>query len=230
MCTVENLRLLKISHPDSLLYIRGHIPGPTRCWVEIRDAKKRPPRLPPPFPTDMTAKLGEYGEVISKKQRYKRMKYPDPYEKGRTIDWETKWADAAVALHSAQQSGKLDDDDDFDLEGEGLDDLEGGLGGVGAKGTIGVKGPAKGTAGAKAGAGAGAGAGAKTGAGAGAAKGGAAAKGADKGGAAAKGADKGGAGAKGADKGAAGAKGGDKAAKSTPEKSKGKPSKKVNLK
>mmetsp|Transcript_14183 Transcript_14183/g.39255 ORF Transcript_14183/g.39255 Transcript_14183/m.39255 type:complete len:443 (-) Transcript_14183:109-1437(-) len=40
--TVQNLRILKIDRGRNLLYIKGHIPGNNGCYVEVRDAVKKP--------------------------------------------------------------------------------------------------------------------------------------------------------------------------------------------
>jgi len=40
------------------------------------------------------------------------MKFKDPFKKSRVIDWETRWADARVALQSAQQQDGEEGDDD----------------------------------------------------------------------------------------------------------------------
>uniref|UniRef100_A0A6B2LBT8 Large ribosomal subunit protein uL3m n=1 Tax=Arcella intermedia TaxID=1963864 RepID=A0A6B2LBT8_9EUKA len=119
--TVQNLQLLKINTEDNILYIRGCIPGNKDSWVEVRDALKRPPRIPPPFPTHLPA-IQPNRPV--KKKKYLRIKFPDPYKKIRTIDWETKWADARIALRSAQQQGLLTDDGEGD-DGDEDDDLFG---------------------------------------------------------------------------------------------------------
>jgi len=113
--TVQNLQLLKINTMDNLLYIRGSIPGPKMCWVQVSDALKRPPRIPPPFPTHFP----QLQPV--RKRKYLRIKFPDPYKKTRFVDWESKWEEQRIALRTAQQKGIYGDDED---EEDGLLDDE----------------------------------------------------------------------------------------------------------
>jgi len=100
--TLANLRLVKINTQDDLLYVQGSVPGPSGAWVQVRDAIRRPPRLPPPFPTSSVA-------TKNRKKKYLRMRRRDPYKKSRNVDWDTRWADARFALRSAQQQGLLDE-------------------------------------------------------------------------------------------------------------------------
>eukprot|EP01127_Copromyxa_protea_P001467 TRINITY_DN11451_c0_g1_i1.p1 TRINITY_DN11451_c0_g1~~TRINITY_DN11451_c0_g1_i1.p1 ORF type:complete len:391 (-),score=89.85 TRINITY_DN11451_c0_g1_i1:81-1253(-) len=116
--TVFNLQILKINVEDQILTIKGHIPGPKGAWVTVRDAVKKPHRLPPPFPTHLPDV--QTNRPLSKK-KYIRMRFPDPYQNERTFDWDTRWAEARIALKSAQQAagGLLEGEED----GDGGDDL-----------------------------------------------------------------------------------------------------------
>src|SRR5687768_6472275 len=49
--TIRSLQVLKINAQDHLLYIKGSIPGPRKGWIEVTDARLRPHKLPPPYPT-----------------------------------------------------------------------------------------------------------------------------------------------------------------------------------
>jgi len=109
--TTRNLQIIKINVPDGLIYIKGGIPGPKGGWIELRDAVRKPHRLPPPFPTHLPDSPLQKNRPIPK-TKYLRLHYPDPYKKKRTVDWEMKWASARVALKTAQDNEMLDDDDE----------------------------------------------------------------------------------------------------------------------
>lgn len=109
--TVHNLQIIKINTEDQILYIKGAIPGPRGSWIEVKDAAKKPHRLPPPFPTHLPDQQPH--KPLAKK-KYLRLKYPDPYKEERTFDWDTRWAEARIALKSAQQAagGLLEGEDE----------------------------------------------------------------------------------------------------------------------
>jgi len=111
--TTYSLQILKINTVDQILYVRGSIPGPKGSWIEIRDAVKTPHRLPPPYPTHLPNV--QKNRPLAKK-KYIRWDYPDPYKRERSYDWETRWAEARIALKSAQQGGLLEGEEDIDDE------------------------------------------------------------------------------------------------------------------
>jgi large subunit ribosomal protein L3 len=127
--TVLSLQILKINTVDSILYVRGPIPGPEGAWLEVRDARRKPHKHPPPFPTHLP---DQQPNRPIPKRKYLRLEYADPYEKQREIDWEVRWNEARAALKSAQAA-----------EGAGEDEEEGA---EGAEAEAPAKTPAKGAA------------------------------------------------------------------------------------
>eukprot|EP01125_Pyxidicula_operculata_P002083 TRINITY_DN12033_c0_g1_i1.p1 TRINITY_DN12033_c0_g1~~TRINITY_DN12033_c0_g1_i1.p1 ORF type:complete len:390 (+),score=100.85 TRINITY_DN12033_c0_g1_i1:37-1206(+) len=105
--TTYCLQLLKINTEDHLLYIRGSIPGPAGSWVQVFDSIKKLHRIPPPFPTHLP---DQQPYRPAPKRKYLRMVMRDPFTKSRTVDWESKWRSALVALRSAQAGEEGEDD------------------------------------------------------------------------------------------------------------------------
>lgn len=112
--TTWNLQIIKINVEDGILAVSGCVPGPKGAVIKIRDAVKKPHRIPPPYPTNTFANKGI---------KYKRLRYKDPYATSRFFDWEHRWREASIALKSAQQSAggllegeEEDGDDEFEFK------------------------------------------------------------------------------------------------------------------
>lgn len=99
---VFNLRLLKISTADQMLYVAGSVPGPKGAWVEVTDAMLRPHNRVPPYPTFFR----KPGVTLP---RFLYWRFPDPYKSVREIDWEVRAAEAVASLKAAQAAGEAED-------------------------------------------------------------------------------------------------------------------------
>jgi len=49
--TVKNLLVYRVDPENNLVYVKGAVPGPSKAWVRLTDAKNKKFDQPPPFPT-----------------------------------------------------------------------------------------------------------------------------------------------------------------------------------
>merc|ERR1712137_1033565 len=47
----KNLLVYRVDPENNLVYVKGAVPGPSKAWVRLTDAKNKKFDQPPPFPT-----------------------------------------------------------------------------------------------------------------------------------------------------------------------------------
>ena len=62
--TVKNLQVYKVDPKNNLVFIRGAIPGPSKGWVRLMDAKNKKFEQAPPFPTYFTKPDDDLSEKV----------------------------------------------------------------------------------------------------------------------------------------------------------------------